>query len=114
MAGVTFRTATAQLNMAVTGSILPKITGTLFYLTIVASHFLSDRLTHDTSGVQQTTCLLEVMRVWESKENICGWMRYVEQNCVNPDWRKTGIAASTKLRAVVRNGPSDAVTRFVR
>jgi hypothetical protein len=22
--------------------------------------------------VQQTTCLLQVMRVWESKENICG------------------------------------------
>lgn len=33
---------------------------------------MSARLTHGTSDVQQTTCLLQVMRVWESKENICG------------------------------------------
>jgi hypothetical protein len=63
MAGVTFRAAAAQLDMAATGLILPKIMGTLFYLTIVVGHFLSARLTHNTSEVQQTTCLLQVMRV---------------------------------------------------
>ena len=72
MAGVTSRADAAQLDMAATGYILLRITGTLFYFIIVASHFLSAHLTQYTSDVQQATCLLQVMSVWESKENICG------------------------------------------
>jgi hypothetical protein len=46
-------------------------TGTLFYLTNVASHFPSARF-YENPTYKRTTCLTVAARVCEPKENNCG------------------------------------------